>query len=132
MDMDRYFDIPFKENGRGPDGCDCWGLVSLFYKTEYGIDLQDMSGQYSGIRDAETIRALAEQERASWLEVNGERRPGDVVEIPLTRNHFHVGIVTPGGHILHIEEGGHARLVPERSQRIRRRIRRAWRHRELA
>lgn len=36
----RYVDIPFKHMGRTTDGCDCLGLVQIYWKNEHGIDVK--------------------------------------------------------------------------------------------
>lgn len=40
MNLGRYIGIPFKHMGRGFDGCDCIGLVYLWYKHENGIEIR--------------------------------------------------------------------------------------------
>lgn len=39
IDMDRWLAIPYKREGRGPGGCDCWGFVALVFAAERGVDL---------------------------------------------------------------------------------------------
>ncbi|OGO06514.1 MAG: hypothetical protein A2Y92_00780 [Chloroflexi bacterium RBG_13_57_8] len=127
-DLSRYCSIPFRDMGPGWDGCDCWGLVLLFYKTELGIDLQSHGGEYAGVKDMASITKIAEAERKKWSVVDPPGMPGDVVEMPLLRRGFHVGVVAAPGLILHIEENGFARVVPEKSFRVASRIKRYWRY----
>jgi cell wall-associated NlpC family hydrolase len=37
----KYLEIPYVEDGRGWNGCDCFGLFILWYKHELGIDVFD-------------------------------------------------------------------------------------------
>ncbi len=41
IDYIKYFRIPFKEKGRDFNGVDCYGLVFLFLKEEFGIVMPD-------------------------------------------------------------------------------------------
>ena len=41
IDYTKYFRIPFKEKGRDFNGVDCYGLVFLFLKEEFGIVMPD-------------------------------------------------------------------------------------------
>ncbi len=127
-DLSRYCAIKFTEKGEGWHGCDCWGLVRLFYQEELGIELDDFRNLYSGVRDMASILAIAEEQRKKWRKVFGERQVGDVVEIPLGKRNYHVGVIAAPGWVLHIEEGGFGQAVPITSQRIARRIEATWRH----
>ena len=42
-DFNKYIGIPYKNQGRGWDGVDCWGLYYLIFKTELNIELPDFS-----------------------------------------------------------------------------------------
>ena len=37
----KYLGIPYKHRGRDFNGVDCYGLLVLFFKTEFNIDLPD-------------------------------------------------------------------------------------------
>lgn len=39
--MDKYIGIPFALGGRTEEGCDCYGLVRLFYKDYFNIELPE-------------------------------------------------------------------------------------------
>jgi len=126
--MKKYLDIPFVEKGREFSGCDCWGLVVLFFKTEFGINIEDHSAEYKDVHDLQSIAGISAKEKDRWIKVEGNPQRGDVAEICWGRNNYHVGIVPTAGYLLHIEEGTTARIVPLRSERIKRRIINFWRH----
>jgi len=61
MDLSFYLQIPYKYNGRNINGIDCWGLVLLFYKREFGIDIIDYkhnTDSYSELNDFIEIIAI--------------------------------------------------------------------------
>ena len=57
IDTRKYIQIPFKEHGRNFSGCDCYGLVKLFYQEEFNIDLPDFSA-YDDTEQREKIEKL--------------------------------------------------------------------------
>lgn len=38
-----YIGVPYKDKGRDLKGCDCFGLVKLYYKNELGIIIPDVA-----------------------------------------------------------------------------------------
>lgn len=45
MIEERYVGIPYKLNGRDENGFDCVGLITFFFRKEYGIQLPDNDGE---------------------------------------------------------------------------------------
>lgn len=131
-DLSKYFEIPWKENGRSREGCDCWGLVRLFYLEEWGIEIDDFSAAYETHLDREKIKKIAETEKKKWIRIEGAPNVGDILEIPISKNDFHVGVIAIPGMLLHIEDGAFAQLIPLKSIRIKNRIKGIWRHHGFA
>ncbi len=121
--FERYLAIPFKDKGRGFDGCDCWGLVWLIYKTELGIDLP----AFSEVSAAELLAiarcSVSAVEGADpWRFVpRGEQRLFDVAVMrgpPVfdgkryVRAPIHFGVMIDVARLLHIVGGANAVCVP--------------------
>jgi cell wall-associated NlpC family hydrolase len=47
MDIVKYLGIPYVWMGRNTSGCDCWGLVQIFYAKEFDITVPDYKDLYS-------------------------------------------------------------------------------------
>ena len=98
----KYIGIPFASNGRDRGGCDCYGLVRMVLRDEYGIELPKLSGDYANALDvAETARLF--EERLPVLAAEKVDAPEERAIVVLTERGrpCHVGIVAGGGHILH-------------------------------
>jgi probable lipoprotein NlpC len=104
MDYSRYISVPFLEKGRNWSGCDCWGLVRLFYANEYKIDLPDYLEFYKTTQDREALADLICGEKAGWQEVT-EPQEGDVIIVNMRGVPMHVGVVTRLGYMLHCARG---------------------------
>jgi len=97
-----YIGIPFVSNGRTQDGCDCYGLVRLVLRDEYGVELPELSDDYTdALNVAETSRLFAERLPVLAGEKIPEPRERAVVVITEHGSPAHIGIVAGGGYILH-------------------------------
>ena len=91
------FYIPFKEHGRDENGIDCWGLVYLFYRDVFGIELNSHQNDYEFINKKiarnDVVRLISNEiSSGQWIE---KLQPdfGDVVVLRLAGRPFHVGVV---------------------------------------
>jgi cell wall-associated NlpC family hydrolase len=102
----KYIRIPFQDRGRGFNGCDCYGLLRLVYRYELGIDLLDLSDQYSSYKDQHCVKSLVAFEKMKWEEISkGKQKPFDAVLIRLDCAEFnHVGIVINEKLLLNTKE----------------------------
>lgn len=117
-----YLDIPFQVRGRGPCGCDCFGLVRLVYLLELGITLPDVPEHY-----AETGHAVAPiVERCAltgpWEVVTDTERPFDILVINEGGEPCHLGLVLAPGWMLHAAHGQGVGVSRHSSLKFRNRI----------
>ena len=133
MDLRKYIGIPFRDHGRGFDGCDCWGLCMLAYREELGLALPDLGDAYSeayarGEVDATVRRTVAEP----WnLDVTGgPYLPLDVLIFSRGGEDCHVGLWVATDEMLHVIEGIDACLERFDSARWKRKLSRVIRHRQ--
>lgn len=104
----KYTSIPFRDKGRGFDGCDCYGLVHLALVTERGLEVPECGDGYTTVADAREIAALIDHGRQRWPWVSvGQPRCFDVVLFWLI-DHYHVGLMVDRYHMLHIVPGSMA------------------------
>lgn len=122
MDVGRYVGIPYVHGGRDFSGVDCYGLVYLVYREEFGIVLP----RYDGVPDEkewhEVAVALANEAKSSgrWQPTD-HFREGDVVEFKILKAP-HIGIYVPEQRVLHCREGSNACIESLQSRRLRRRV----------
>lgn len=141
-----YIGIPFRSGGRDADGCDCWGLVRLIWRGQFGVEVPSFRTSYDdaddGGRIAETIEANGVRS-PFWRPVAaGRERVGDAVHMigyfktedgQVERAGFHVGMVVAAGVLIHIEQGIDASLgYYGRDRRIALRVLGFYRHKDLA
>jgi hypothetical protein len=136
----RYVGIPFAESGFDLAGCNCWGLVHLVLKTEWGIETPTY-GEISADELLATCRAFRTSVRNDpWREVvRSELNPFDCVLMTAMdqrghRSEGHVGIVASDNgslKVLHVWRATAACLMPLDHPRIRPRIVGFYRHRDL-
>jgi cell wall-associated NlpC family hydrolase len=103
----KYLAIPYRPGGRDRTGLDCWGLLKLVYREQFGIELPEMPllAPYR-VRDAAGL--LRSEQSTSWTELAA---PIDGCGIGLSQRSalHHVGIwaAADGGKIIHCLEPRH-------------------------
>ena len=126
-----YIGIPFRDRGRGPDGCDCWGLVRLVYREELAIALPSYDEHYVSATEREEIAAVVAGEAASprWASV-APPAAFDVLFFRRGRLDAHAGLHLAPGLMLHMAEGDCAKIERYDGPRWRSRLTGAYRWRE--
>ena len=105
MWCNEYIHIPFKEHGREPDGCDCWGLARIIYKEKLGIELPTLL-DYKTTKDSRAIADLYEEEHTEWEEIPiGQEKEFDVLVFKILGLPTHIGVVINKGMMIHCEYG---------------------------
>jgi hypothetical protein len=99
---DKYIGIPYLENGRSTSGLDCWGLVRLFYKQEFNIELPSYVEEYSGSYDPKLPETI-ENYKDSWTKTCAPKL-GDVCLFNMLGEPTHVGIYLGENKFLHARQ----------------------------
>jgi cell wall-associated NlpC family hydrolase len=101
----KYLSIPWVAGGRDWQGVDCWGLLRLVYKEEFGIELPEIPGL-----PAKLLNEIVEQEKkTSWTEIS---KPIDGCGVAMSKKTIlhHVGIyaAADGGKVIHCWSGNNS------------------------
>ena len=100
--MNDYIRVPFVDRGRSWQGADCWGLVVLFYRREFGIDLEDVS-YYSNSNALDEVSCAVGKEKQNWYQV-WSKSYGDVILMRVRGWPTHVGIYVGKQRVLHAQQ----------------------------
>lgn len=104
LDVSLFCGIPFREKGRGYDGCDCWGIPYLIYRDVLGIELPLYTDGYHNTRDREDIHRLMRHEKAFWQPVI-RPQPFDILHIRIGGDEMHCGVYIGNSHFIHCLDG---------------------------
>lgn len=128
-----YIGLPYTDRGRDRAGCDCWGLVRLVLREQWGIEVPSAHTDYADPDDRAAAHALFETYRGgAWLQVEPEAaRAGDVVLLRRGRHACHVGILTAPRVMLHIQRGIDASIERLDGAVWAQKVDSYWRHREM-
>ena len=108
INVNKYIKIPFKSHGRDFDGCDCYGLVRLVLKEEYGINIPDF-WDYSHANDIKAVADLIMNNKAIVASKKKEYPDeGDIVVFRHSGAVCHVGIFVGEGLVLHMLNSANA------------------------
>ena len=103
MNYNKYIGLPYASNGRDESGIDCWGLVRLFYKQEYDIELPSYTEEYAGAYDSR-ILDMMDIYKNNWAQVT-QPEIGSVIVFNILGEPFHVGVYVGEDKFIHARDG---------------------------
>ena len=103
--MKQYIGIPYENKGRNFNGCDCFGLVRLFYRNEYGSELPEVN-DYLDASNGEDANKSLMNNKAGYVKVPFEsREAGDILLLRVNGLPTHLGIVINDKNMIHTMKG---------------------------
>ena len=96
--LDRFVGLPYVEGGRDWTGTDCWGIVRLYLREAYGIELPSYDGPT--IRHDHPDLMAARAGDGPWRQVEVPRA-GDLGLWKRPRRELHAGVLVAPGMVLH-------------------------------
>lgn len=119
----KYIGTPWKALGRDKNGADCYGLVRLILKEQYGIMIPSLINDYSDVENKEEIENLINAQKplltGALLETPEE---GAIILFESRGFTAHIGIVVSNKYLIHTTSSQGAVLMPLKSQYIQNRI----------
>ena len=102
MDIVKYLSIPFGDRGRSFESCDCFGLVQLFYKHEFNIELPSYVEAYENEKDRDAICNEINKERklSGWTETH-DPEYGNLIVLNILGRPLHLGIMLNNTDFIH-------------------------------
>ena len=109
--MTKYIGIPYLDKGRTFAGCDCYGLVKLYYKNELNIDIPEVNTGAETPR--RTLAVYLEQISKKWREATPQKNA--VVAMCLNAEHpkmvTHFGVMLNNKTMLHSYKNAHSHII---------------------
>ena len=109
--VERYIGIPFVEYGRSREGCDCWGLLYVVLREQFGCAVPSYSDKtwkcgvstYEKIQNRKEIANIMGEGKSLWKPTTSPK-PGNGILLTQAGLACHVGVVISSTHMLHTEE----------------------------
>jgi len=133
IDWKSYIGLPFAKQGRSRQGVDCWGLVYIFYKEVFGIELPTYTDAYTDPMNRQEVQNAFEDHAADlWNKIPpADAQPGDCILFSIHTRPIHVGIMIDAIRFLHVQEGIDSVIERITSERWNKRIEGVYRLRSL-
>lgn len=119
-DFNKYIGIPYKPAGRDVTGIDCYGLVRLVQKEQFGIELPSFDTEYDG-NDEARLEELIKQYKEGWEQID-KPEAGSVVLFSVLGYESHIGIAVDSESFLHVRENMDSVIEPFSTSRWNKRI----------
>jgi len=95
--VEKYIDIPFAEYN-------CWQLICLVYREQFGIQIPTFKDEYKHALDRENIGKIYEREMCLWTPVDVQQL-SDIIVLRVQGQPWHAGLVLSDTDMLHTERG---------------------------
>lgn len=105
MNLISYLKIPYKHLGRDRKGCDCLGLVKLFYLQEFKIELPEYTDYEINWYLSDALRVTKSYKRFGFEKVTNPEY-GDILLLNQSGYPKHLGVVINDGCVLHTTDSG--------------------------
>ena len=99
----KFIGIPYQDWGRDYNGCDCYGLVYLFYRDYLNIELPSYSYN-SKEHKPNTISNIINKHKKELFKQVKEPNFGDCIIFNVYGNSTHIGIFLDNNQFLHNTE----------------------------
>jgi len=101
----QYLGIPFLHLGRDRNGLDCYGLVCLFYRENFGIELPDY--RYEKDWDHLGLSIIQDEYSKNFIQIDDPVKYGVVTFKNLgSRIERHIGIMIDDISFMHVPDNG--------------------------
>lgn len=133
--VEKYVGIPFKDHGDTIEGCDCYGLVCMIYRDEFGLILPQVGDIYNNAyaRKEVDLAVNSQINTNDWcIDVTDKKpyRPFDMLVFRIAGTDHHVGLYIRDGYMLHIIDGCNSGVERYTGIRWGRQLHRVVRHRD--
>ena len=119
----KYIGIPFVNLGRDKTGADCYGLVRLILKDQYGIMLPELLDYSNSLNRNQTSLVIEKNTPLIAGESIENPEEGDIVLMSSRGLSAHVGVLIGNNMILHTTKQTGAVTEPLSSRRLKTKIR---------
>ena len=104
MDLSRFIGLPYQHRGSEYTGCDCYGMVRLFYRDVMNIEIPNYQTMYSNQFHKEECEGVINAVCGEWLEVQ-DIGFGSVLTFNILGAVSHVGVHIGDGDFVHSFNG---------------------------
>lgn len=104
--LGQYVGLPYCAGGETRAGVDCWGLLALVWREQFGRELPPYRGPLWHIgADANSIADAAQAHASAFVGINPEAEQiGDGLLLRIGAGPLHIGMVVGSRCMLHAQE----------------------------
>jgi cell wall-associated NlpC family hydrolase len=103
-EVSKFIGIPYESHGRSYEGSDCWGIIYLFYRDIFGIEIPKYDVGYKDAYDANSVGEIINSHLNEWKEVKSGLF-GDGILFKIAGKTVHAGVYLNESEFLHSLSG---------------------------